>query len=113
VGRTFSVHVQFQIQASAPVGTTTVLPGRTTPTLMLFWPVVVALAETASAVAVLVCEEIVSAPGLPTRTEMLTFVGFVWTAVAADEETSGAAPDEIVDGKDDADETPLGHADAH
>ena len=77
VGRTFSVHAQFQIHASAPVGTTTVLPGRTTLTLMLFWPVVVALAETAFAVDVLVCEEIVSAPGLPTRTEMLTFVGFV------------------------------------
>jgi hypothetical protein len=76
VGRTSSVHVQFQIHASAPAGTTTVLPGRTTPTSMLFWPVVVALAETAFALDVLVCEEIVSAPGLPTRTEMLTFVGF-------------------------------------
>ena len=77
LGRTFSVHVQFQIHASVPAGTTTVLPGRTTLTLMLFWPVVVALAETAFAVDVLVCEEIVSAPGLPTRTEMLTLVGFV------------------------------------
>ena len=113
LGRTFSVHVQFQIHASVPVGTTTVLPGRTTLTLMLFWPVVVALAETAFAVDVLVCEETLSAPGLPTRTEMLTLVGFVWTAVAADEETSGAAPEEIVDGVDDAEETLLGHADAH
>ena len=48
-----------------------------TLTLMLFWPVVVALAETAFAVDVFVCEEVVSAPGLPIRTEMLTLVGFV------------------------------------
>ena len=84
-----------------------------TLTLMLFWPVVVALAETAFALEVLVCEEPLSAPGLPTRTEMLTFVGFVWTAVAADEDTSGAAPEVIVDGADDAEETLLGQADAH
>ena len=44
---------------------------------MSFWPVVVALAEAAFAVDVLVCEEALSAPGLPTRTEMLTLVGFV------------------------------------
>ena len=113
LGRTLSVQVQFQIHASAPVGTTTVLPGRMTLTLMLFWPAVVALAETAFAVDVLVCAEIVSAPALPIRTEMLTLVGFVCTAVAADEETSGTAPDEIVDGVDDAEETPLGHAEAH
>jgi hypothetical protein len=84
-----------------------------TLTLMLFWPVVVALAETAFAVDVLACEEMLSAPGLPTRTEMLTFVGFVWTAVAADEEMSGAAPEVIVDGADGAGETLLGQALAH
>jgi hypothetical protein len=33
--------------------------------------------------------------------------------VAADEETSGAGPEVIVDGVDDAEETLLGQADAH
>jgi hypothetical protein len=33
--------------------------------------------------------------------------------VAAEEEMSGAAPDEIADAVDGADETLLGHADAH
>ena len=55
---------------------------------MSFRSVVIALAEAAVAVDALVCEEIESAPGLPIRIEMLTFVGFVWLAVAADAEAS-------------------------
>lgn len=80
---------------------------------MSFWPVVVALAEAAFAVDVLVCEEELSAPGLPTRTETLTLVGFDWTAVAADAGAAGDVPDAPDDGADGVAGALLGQAFAH
>jgi hypothetical protein len=82
VGTVPSVHTQFQTHGSLPVGTTTPAPGRTTDTLTLLAPLTVALAEAASASTVFVCIGTASCPGLPTRTEMLTFVGLVCAAVA-------------------------------
>jgi hypothetical protein len=52
--------------------------------LTLLSPVVFALAETASAVAELVCAAFAFVPGLPILTETLRLVGFVCVAVAVD-----------------------------
>jgi hypothetical protein len=82
VGTVPRVHTQFQTHGSLPVGTTTSAPGRTTDTLTLLSPVMVALADAASASAVFTCVGTVSFPGLPTRTEMFTFVGLLCAAVA-------------------------------
>jgi hypothetical protein len=91
-----SDQVQFQIQEAS--GTTTLVPGRTTLTLMLFSPVVVADADVPSAEDVFDCVAPASWPGLPIRTEMLTFVGLVCCAVALEEEAPCAdvgADDEL------------------
>ena len=82
VGTVPSVHTQFQTHGSLPVGTTTPAPGRTTDTLTLLAPLTVALAEAAFASTVFTCVGTSSCPGLPTRTEMFTFVGLVCAAVA-------------------------------
>jgi hypothetical protein len=76
VGATLNVQTQFHVHASIPVGTTTSVPGRTTLTLMPLWPFVVALAVAAVAVDAFDWEAISSAPGLPIRTDTLTFVAF-------------------------------------
>ena len=82
VGTVPSVQTQFQTHGSLPVGTTTPAPGRTTDTLTLLAPLTVALAEVPFASTVFVCVGTSSCPGLPTRTEMFTFVGLVCAAVA-------------------------------
>jgi hypothetical protein len=82
VGIVPSVHTQFQTHGSLPVGTTTPDPGRTTDTLTLFPPLMVALAEVVFASAVFTWVGTSSCPGLPTRTEMFTFVALLCAAVA-------------------------------
>jgi hypothetical protein len=93
VGIVPSVHTQFQTHGSPPVGTTTPASGRTTDTSTLFPPLTVALAEVTFASAVFTCVGTLSCPGLPTRTEMFTFVGLLCAAVAVREPTSGGEGD--------------------
>ena len=82
VGIVPTVHTQVQTHGSLPVGTTMSPPGKTTDTLTLRSPLVVTLAEAAFASAVFACVGTSSCPGLPTRTEMFTFVGLLCAAVA-------------------------------
>jgi len=76
------VQTHVQIQGSVPVGTTTSDPGSTTETSTLPAPVTLAVAEAPVAWAAFACVATASAPGLPTRTEMLTFVALLCAAAA-------------------------------
>jgi hypothetical protein len=113
VGMTPRSHTQFQIHASEPVGRTSVVPGSTTLTLMLFSPVVEAVADAPLAVDELIWAALPSAPGLPIRTLMLTFVGLVCVDDATDEGALCGAPEVEVSAGSALETAVVSHALAH